>query len=114
MNVAELAVDFPLQLHRLLEVLGEGGLELHLRTGELEPLLQRTERLGNRIVASVLVAAGVNALTELAATDHIRRSGWRRSLPVVVAALGLYIVGKRGLSGAVRRTTFTPPARATS
>jgi ubiquinone biosynthesis protein len=112
-DLAELAVDFPEQLHRLLEVLGGGGFELHLRTGELEPLLQRAERLGNRIAASVLVAAGVNALTELAVTGHIRRSGWRRPLPVVAAALGLYVVGKRELSRTARRTTFTPPDRAT-
>jgi ubiquinone biosynthesis protein len=113
-DLAELAVDFPGQLHRLLEVLGEGGLELHLRAGELKPLLQRTKRLGNRIVASVLVAAGVNALAGLAATDRSPRSGWRRPLPVLVGALGLYMVGKRGLSGTVRRTMFTPSARARS
>jgi len=113
-DVAELAVDFPGQLHRLLEVLGEGGLELHLRTGELEPLLRRTERLGNRIATSVLVAAGINALTELAATGHVRRHVWRRPLPAVVAGAGLYMVGRRGVSRAVRRAMLAAPARSTS
>jgi len=114
LDVAELAVDFPGQIHRLLEVLGEEGLELHLRTGELEPLLQRAERVGNRIVASVLVAAGINALTELAAAGHVRRSSWRRPLAVVAAGVGVHMVGRRGLSAAARRTTRAARARATS
>jgi ubiquinone biosynthesis protein len=102
-DIAELAVDFPGQLHRLLEVLGDGGLELHLRAGELEPLLQRTERLGNRIAASVIVAAVINALTELAATDHVRRSDWRRPLPVLLAAVGGYVAVRRALPAAAAR-----------
>ena len=102
-DIAELAVDFPGQLHRLLETLGDGGLELHLRAGELEPLLQRTERLGNRIAASVLLAAAINALTELAATDHVRRSDWRRPLPVLIAAVGGYMVARRAIPAAASR-----------
>jgi ubiquinone biosynthesis protein len=102
-DIDELAVDFPGQLHRLLEVLGDGGLELHLRTGELEPLLQRAERLGNRIAASVIVAAAINALTELAATDHVRRSDWRRPLPVLLAAVGGSMALKRALPAAAAR-----------
>jgi hypothetical protein len=102
-DLAELTVDFPGQLHRLLEVLGESGLELHLRAGELEPLLRRTERLGNRIAASVIVAAAANALAELAATDHVRRSDWRRPLPVLLAAVGGYMVVRRALPAAAGR-----------
>jgi ubiquinone biosynthesis protein len=102
-DIAELAVDFPGQLHRLLDVLGDGGLELHLRAGELEPLLQRTERLGNRIAASVIAAAAINALTELAATGHVRRGDLRRPLPVLLAAAGGYVALRRALPAAAVR-----------
>ena len=102
-DIAELAVDFPGQLHRLLDVLGDGGLELHLRAGELEPLLERTERLGNRIAASVIAAAAINALTELAATGHVRGSDLRRPLPLMLAAVGGYVAVRRALPAAAGR-----------
>jgi ubiquinone biosynthesis protein len=34
---------------------------VHLRASELEPLMSRAERLGNRIALSVIVAAFINA-----------------------------------------------------
>ena len=95
-DAAELAVDFPGQIHRLLDVLGDGGFDLHLRAGELEPLLARTERLGNRIAASVLVGAVIDGLAELAAAGELRRTGWRRAwraLPVLTAAMA-YVAWK--------------------
>ena len=95
-DAAELAVDFPGQIHRLLDVLGDGGFDLHLRAGELEPLLARMERLGNRIAASVLVSAVIDGLAELAAAGELRRTGWRRAwraLPVLTAAMA-YVAWK--------------------
>ena len=74
-DLAALAVDLPRQLHRALDVLGDGRLEFHLRTEELEPLLVRSERLGNRIAASVLAAALINTAAVLAASRR-RRPGW--------------------------------------
>jgi ubiquinone biosynthesis protein len=70
-DAAELATDFPGQLRRVLDVLGSGSLEFHLRAGELEPLVARAERLGNRIVVSVLGAAIIDGLAELAAADRV-------------------------------------------
>jgi ubiquinone biosynthesis protein len=57
------AADLP---HRLLE----DGLRVHLRGADLEPLIARVERLGNRIALSILAAAVFNALAELAATGR--------------------------------------------
>jgi ubiquinone biosynthesis protein len=71
-EVAELAIELPGQLHRALGVLADGDFEVHLRASELEPLLARTERLGNRIAASVLGAAVINALAELLAARRAR------------------------------------------
>jgi ubiquinone biosynthesis protein len=67
-DVVELALDFPGQLHRILELAASGGLEVHLRTAELEQMVKRAERLGNRIAAAVLAAAVIDAVTELYAT----------------------------------------------
>jgi ubiquinone biosynthesis protein len=67
-DLAELALDFPDQLHRILELAASGGLDVHLRTAELEQTAKRLERLGNRIVVAVLAAAVLDALAELYAT----------------------------------------------
>jgi ubiquinone biosynthesis protein len=67
-DLAELAADFPEQLHRILELAASGGFEVHLRAAELEPLVSRAERLANRIAAAVLAAAVIDALAALSTT----------------------------------------------
>jgi ubiquinone biosynthesis protein len=89
-DLAELAVDFPEQLHRILELAASGGFEVHLRTAELEPLVTRVERLGNRIAAAVLAAAVVDALVELSSIRSRSRSGRRPRLSTAVAGLGAF------------------------
>ena len=99
LDFEELAVDFPGQLHRVLDVLASGGLEVHVRTAELEPLLARAERLGNRIARSVLLAAVIDGLAELAAADRARGRSWPTPrVPTVLAA-----VAAAGGYGALRR-----------
>lgn len=98
-DVAELAVDLPAQIHRLLDVLGEGGgLDLHLRAAELESLVERGEHLGNRIVASILAAAFIDGLSGLAA-QAVRGHSWRRPAiaggVTLVAYLSGYTVWRR-------------------
>jgi ubiquinone biosynthesis protein len=85
------AAEVPDQLHRLLDALSD-GVDIHIRTTDLEPLVARLERLGNRIAVSVLAAAAINSMAELAAADRIRpgaarkpRTGARRA---ALAALG--------------------------
>jgi ubiquinone biosynthesis protein len=67
-DLAELAVDFPKQLHRVRELAASGGFEVHLRTGELEPLVSPPSGLANRIAAAARAAAVIDALAELSAT----------------------------------------------
>jgi ubiquinone biosynthesis protein len=89
-DLGELAVDFPEQLHRILELAASGGFELHLRTAELEALVSRAERLANRIAAAVLAAAVIDALAELSST-RARPNGRRRlRLSTAVAGLGAF------------------------
>ncbi len=85
-EVAELAGELPGQVHRLLDTLGDGQFEVHLRTSELQPLVRRVERLANRVAISILVAAAIDGLSELAAHNNPRR-GWRK--PVLAAGVGV-------------------------
>jgi ubiquinone biosynthesis protein len=85
-EVAELAGELPGQLHRLLDTLADGQFEMHLRTSELQPLVRRVERLANRVAISILAAAAIDGLSELAAHNHAGR-GWRR--PVLAAGVGV-------------------------
>lgn len=88
LDFEELALDFPGQLHRVLDALGSSGVEFHIRAAELEPLIARAERLGDRIARSVLIAAAIDGLAELAAADRARGRSWRvPRVPAVLAAL---------------------------
>jgi ubiquinone biosynthesis protein len=79
----------PGQLHRLLGVLTQGGFEVHLRAAELEPLVARVERLGNRVAASVLTIAVIDRLADLARSDHRhRRDRHKPRLTLGLAAAG--------------------------
>jgi ubiquinone biosynthesis protein len=71
-DLAELATELPPRLNRISEAIETGGLEVHVRADEMDALLARTERLGNRVAASVLLAAVVHGLVQLA-TDRRRQ-----------------------------------------
>jgi ubiquinone biosynthesis protein len=90
-DLAELAVDFPEQLHRILQLAASGGFEVHLRTAELEPLVSRAERLSNRIAAAVLAAAMIDAVAELSSTRHRPHSRRRVHRSKGVAGLGVFV-----------------------
>ncbi|MCW2983870.1 MAG: transporter, partial [Conexibacter sp.] len=85
--LAQLSPDAVLRrLHHLLGTLDD-GIEVHVRTTDLEPLVARLERLGNRIAASVLAAAAIDSVAELAAADRVRKP------PVAARAAALAVVG---------------------
>jgi ubiquinone biosynthesis protein len=76
-DLADFVGDLPGHLRRALDVIDEGGFDVHLRASELEPLMARAERLGNRIALSVLAAALIDAGTQLLA--RTRHRGRRRA-----------------------------------
>ena len=102
----ELAGELPGQLHRLLETVGDGRFDVHLRTDELQPLVRRVERLADRLAIAILAAAAIDGLAELAAHTN---PGQRPPRPTraasvgVLAALAAYAVGR--WSRAVKRST---------
>jgi ubiquinone biosynthesis protein len=83
-GIVEVAGKLPGQLRRLLEVIGDGQFEIHLRTDELQPLVRRIERLGNRVAISILAAAAIDGLSELAAHN---RPGRGRRGPILAAGV---------------------------
>lgn len=104
-DVAHLTGELPEHLRHLVDQLQTGGVEVHLRADELEPLVARAERLGNRLVAGVLAAAFINGLAELMAVDPKRWRARQRPLFVVgfvtAGALAAYAAG--GANRARRR-----------
>jgi ubiquinone biosynthesis protein len=106
-DLAELAGDLPEQLRRALEVVAGGGFEVHLRAAELEPLMARAERLGNRIAVSVLAAAIIDGLAELAAAERASRNGRARGTRpgrlAAVGALGAYVALRSAAPALARR-----------
>lgn len=106
MDAAQLGVELPEQLRRLLTVLDRSGLEAHLRADELEPLIARIERLGNRGVAALIAAAFINGLAELMSVDPERWRSWQRPMVGVgvgaAATITAYLAWTTRSSGAER------------
>jgi ubiquinone biosynthesis protein len=103
-DVAELGIDLPKQIHRTLDVLGTGGFEIHLRTAELDDVVDRAERLTNKIAISVLAAALIDAFAELAAADRARLPPKRALVLPVVAGVAAAVAA----SGRNRRRGRRP------
>ena len=80
LDLAELIADLPRRLNRISEAIETGGVEVHVRTDEMDALLARLERLGNRIAASVLAAALIEGVVQLAMwrRRHRSRLHWGR------------------------------------
>ncbi len=73
-DAAALGVELPARIRHLLDTLDRGGVEVHLRAAELEPLVGRLEGVGNRLVAGMTVAALITGVGQLIAADRGRRA----------------------------------------
>ncbi|MFI8412089.1 ABC1 kinase family protein [Paeniglutamicibacter gangotriensis] len=85
LEAAELGMELPEKLRALLDSM-DAGVEVHLRAEELEPLVGRMERIGNRLVAGVIAAAFIRGIGELTAADGERMRTWQN--PLLGAGLG--------------------------
>lgn len=93
---AELGVELPRQVRRLLRELERGGLQIGMRPEGFEPLIGRFERLANRLVLGMLASAFIVGLAVLMAAFHPpgteRLVGPAFGLGFVLAALlGAYL-----------------------
>jgi ubiquinone biosynthesis protein len=93
-EAARLAVDLPVQIHRILADLERGNLEVSVRPSGAEPLLQRAERLVNRLVLGMLAAAFIIGLAYLMSAYHPFGEG---TWPGVFFAFGFTVAAILGL-----------------
>lgn len=75
-------LELPRALRRVGQILETSGLEVHLRATELEPLVGRAERIGNRLVAGLIAAALINGIGELVSGN----TKWRPREGVMIGA----------------------------
>jgi ubiquinone biosynthesis protein len=69
-DAAQLGIELPEHLRRIVRELERGGIEVGVRPEGFEPLLRRFERLTNRIILGIIVAAFVNGLAVLLSVYH--------------------------------------------
>ncbi|UPO78192.1 AarF/ABC1/UbiB kinase family protein [Arthrobacter sp. Helios] len=79
-ELLELGTELPGQVQRLINTLDFEGMEVHLRAGDLVPLVERLERVGNRMVAAIFAAAFIRGIGELTLGDADRWRGWQAPL----------------------------------
>ncbi len=75
-EMAQLGVEVPQQLRRVMGEIERGGLEIGMRPESFEPLIRRLERLANRLVLAVIAAAFIIGLAVLLSFYHPQ--GWER------------------------------------
>ena len=94
-DTGALLTELPATLSRLRHLLEDGGFEVHLRATELEPLVGRAERVGNRVVAGMIAAALISGIGTLVGGNTKWRS--REGVLIVagtgtIGALGSYLL----------------------
>lgn len=94
-DTGALMIEMPTRLRRILNRMDRSGIEVHLRAAELEPLVARTERIGNRLVAGLIAAALINGVGDLVVSEKRWRS-WEGALlaagVTVVSSLTGYLL----------------------
>jgi ubiquinone biosynthesis protein len=101
-DAAQIAVDLPELMRRLTALLDRGGFDAHLRADELEPLVKRTERIGDRLVAAMILSAVIDALAHIFYSEQAQSSTLRKQLRVTAVALGLPLGAYVGWTNFIR------------
>jgi len=76
LDLARLGVEMPQQLRRIVTAAEEGNLEIGMRPEGFEPVIERVDRIANRIVLGVIAAAFINGLAVLLSVYH--PPAWQR------------------------------------
>ena len=89
-----LGTELPQQLRRLLGELERGTLTMNMRPTDVESVIRRFERIGNRIIIGAVLAAFIIGLAMLMASYH--PSGWNQWVFFLVGfvfagVLGVYL-----------------------
>ncbi len=94
LDAAWLGIELPQQLRRVLGELERGDLDIGMRPTDVEPVMRRFERLVNRLVLAMVLAAFIIGLAMLMSSYH--PSGWNQwvffvSGFVFAGVLGVYL-----------------------
>ena len=76
LELARLAVEMPQHLRRIATAAENGNLQIGMRPEGFDPVIDRLERIANRIVLGVITAAFINGLAVLVSV--YRPPGWER------------------------------------
>jgi ubiquinone biosynthesis protein len=79
MEALELGAEAPRAIRALFDIIESGGIQVRLRAEELEPLVSRLERIGNRLVAGTIAAALITEVGRLTAGGAPKRR-WERTM----------------------------------
>lgn len=83
-----LLLELPARLRRIVETVDRSGFEVHIRAGELRPIVERTERIGNRLVVGMIAAALINAIGGVITTERRWHSRQGTVLTAAITMLG--------------------------
>jgi ubiquinone biosynthesis protein len=96
LDLAKLGVEMPIHLRRIVSAAESGNLQIGVRPEGFDPVINRLEKIANRIVLGVIAAAFINGLAVLVSV--YKPPGWERFGWVVFAfgflcalLLGLYL-----------------------
>ena len=96
LDLAKLGVELPQQLRRIVGAAEGGNLQIGMRPEGFDPVIDRLERIANRIVLGVIAAAFINGLAVLMSV--YKPPGWERWAWAVFAfgflcalLLGIYL-----------------------
>jgi ubiquinone biosynthesis protein len=76
LELARFAVEMPQHLRRIATAAENGNLQIGMRPEGFDPVIDRLERIANRIVLGVIAAAFINGLAVLVSV--YRPPGWER------------------------------------
>lgn len=83
LDFAKLGVEMPEHLRRIVNAAENGNLQIGMRPEGFDPVIDRLEKIANRIVLGVIAAAFINGLAVLVSV--YRPPGWERWGPAVFA-----------------------------
>ncbi|WP_448811835.1 ABC1 kinase family protein [Agromyces bauzanensis] len=93
-DMGELALDMPGVLRRVIDQVDTSGVQLHLRAAELDPIVGRVERIGNRLVAGMISAAFISGIGNVVSRERKWRS-WEGAMVGtglgIISAMGAYL-----------------------
>ena len=83
LDLAKLGVDMPKHFRRIVSAAEDGNLQIGMRPEGFDPVINRLERIANRIVLGVIAAAFINGLAVL--VSAYKPPEWERWAWVVFA-----------------------------